>query len=74
MGHLHDNEPKHKSRLVIKWLKSHKIKVLQWPAQIPDPNLFTKLKIMNNNCYPPKIRIFFYKFVQKVNKNSPRVL
>ena len=34
-----DNEPKHSSKVVAKWLKDNKIKVLEWPSQSPDLNL-----------------------------------
>uniref|UniRef100_A0AAZ3SJV3 Tc1-like transposase DDE domain-containing protein n=1 Tax=Oncorhynchus tshawytscha TaxID=74940 RepID=A0AAZ3SJV3_ONCTS len=33
-----DNVPKHTSKVVIKWLKDNKIKVLEWPFQSPDLN------------------------------------
>ena len=33
-----DNDPKHTSKVVAKWLKDNKIKVLEWPTQSPDLN------------------------------------
>lgn len=34
----HDNDPKHTSRVVKKWLEDNNIRVLKWPAQSPDIN------------------------------------
>ena len=31
-----DNDPKHTSKIVAKWLKDNKVKVLGWPSQRPD--------------------------------------
>ena len=31
-----DNDPKHTSKVVAKWLKDNKVKVLKWPSQSPD--------------------------------------
>ncbi|CDQ96643.1 unnamed protein product [Oncorhynchus mykiss] len=31
-----DNDPKHTSKVVEKWLKDNKVKVLEWPSQSPD--------------------------------------
>ena len=33
-----DNDPEHTSKLVAKWLKDNKVKVLEWPSQSPDIN------------------------------------
>jgi transposase len=34
-----DNDPKNTSKVVAKWLKENKVKVLEWPSQSPDLNL-----------------------------------
>ena len=31
-----DNDPKHISKYVAKWLKYNKVKELEWPSQSPD--------------------------------------
>ena len=33
-----DIDPKHTSKVVVKWLKDNKVKVLDWPSQSPDFN------------------------------------
>ena len=32
----HDNDPKHKAKVVTEWLNEAKINVLEWPSQSPD--------------------------------------
>uniref|UniRef100_A0AAZ3QLJ5 Tc1-like transposase DDE domain-containing protein n=1 Tax=Oncorhynchus tshawytscha TaxID=74940 RepID=A0AAZ3QLJ5_ONCTS len=38
-----DNDPKHTSKVVAKWLKDNKVKVLEWPSQSPHLNPLEKL-------------------------------
>ena len=33
-----DNDPEQTSKVVAKWLKDNKVKVLEWPSQSPDFN------------------------------------
>ena len=33
-----DNDPKHTSKVVSKWLKDNKVKVFEYPSQSPDLN------------------------------------
>ena len=33
-----DNDPKHTSKVVAKWLKDNKVNVLEWSSQSPDLN------------------------------------
>ncbi|KAG1167995.1 hypothetical protein G6F70_009369 [Rhizopus microsporus] len=35
---LHDNDPKHRSKMTQEWLKSNEVKVIDWPAYSPDLN------------------------------------
>ena len=35
-----DNDPKHTSKVVAKWLKDNKVKVLEWPSQNPAPQSY----------------------------------
>ena len=33
-----DNDPKHSSKVVAKWLTDNKVRVFEWPSQNPDLN------------------------------------
>ena len=37
-----DNDPNHTSKVVAKWLKNNKVKVLEWPSQSPDLKSYRK--------------------------------
>ena len=42
-----DNDPKHTSKVVAKWLKDNKVKVLEWPSPDLNPteHLWAELKV-----------------------------
>ena len=46
------NEPEHTSKVVEKWLKDIKVKVLEWPSQSPDLGLNVR------NCEKLSLNVF----------------
>ena len=74
----HDNDPKHKSKLVQEWLSNQEFDVLPWPAQSPDLNpiehLWSEVKRkLNKFESPPKGLLELWERIESVwNEITPQ--
>ena len=69
-----DNDPKHTSKVVAKWLKDNKVKVMEWPSQSPDlnprDNLWAELKKRVRARRPTDLTQLHQ--LSAVSKNGPK--
>ena len=67
-----DNDPKHTSKVVAKWPKDNKIKIMEWPSQSPDLNpieMFgSELKKLVQARRPTNLT----QFTSSVRRNGPK--
>lgn len=75
----HDNDPKHKAKIVQEWLANQEFETMEWPAQSPDLNLiehmWAEVKRRLNKFDTPSKGVFeLWERVQKIwNEISPDV-
>ena len=62
-----DNNPKHTSKVVTKWLKDNKVKVFEWTLQCPDLSptemLWAELKKLVRARRPTHLTQFFFIYL-----------
>jgi hypothetical protein len=75
---MHDNDPKHTSKLVKEWLKKKRIETLPWPSCSPDSNpienLWDELERRVKKKQPKNLRELELVLAQEWNKIELRVL
>ncbi len=73
---MHDNDPKHKSKLVKKYLENKKVRTLDWLAQSPDlnpiENLWADLKRRLMNKKPNTTEEMFGMILKVLGKLSEK--
>jgi transposase len=65
-----DNDPKHTSKVVAKWIKDNKVNVLEWPSQSPDFNPVENLWAELKKC----VRARSPTNLTQLHQNSPNLL
>lgn len=66
-----DNDPKHTARKTINFLKTKKLKIMEWPPQSPDLNPIENLwgilkRRLNNYAEPPKTKDELWERAQDI--------
>ncbi|KAL1924335.1 uncharacterized protein VTP21DRAFT_7370 [Calcarisporiella thermophila] len=74
----HDNDPKHKAKLIDQWFENNQVQFLDWPSQSPDLNTIENLwaelkgrlrsrlpKITSQDDLWEKVNIIWESFTQE---------
>ena len=63
-----DDDPKHTSKVVAKWLKDNNVKVSEWPSQSPDLSAIENVWAELEKC----VRVTGISFTSSVRRNGPK--